>query len=46
MSKVYNTRKLQIFVLCQFMAKEYNFYYCGTVLLVMMMAHTSHLKKL
>lgn len=30
MSKVYNTRKLQIFVLCQFMAKEYNFYYCGT----------------
>ncbi|WP_439958294.1 DUF7390 domain-containing protein, partial [Salmonella enterica] len=30
MSKVYNTRKLQIFVLCQFMAKEYNYYYCGT----------------
>lgn len=30
MSKVYNTRKLQIFVLCQFMAKEHNYYYCGT----------------
>lgn len=30
MSKVYNTRKLQIFVLCKFMAKEYNYYYCGT----------------
>lgn len=30
MKKIYNTRKLQIFVLCQFMAKEYNCYYCGT----------------
>lgn len=30
MSKVYNTRKLQIFVLSQFMAIEHNYYYCGT----------------
>ncbi|WWQ71206.1 hypothetical protein WUMEUNZI_CDS0119 [Salmonella phage SeKF_63] len=30
MSKVYNTRKLQIFLLCQFMAREHNSYYCGT----------------
>ncbi|EFY4023664.1 hypothetical protein FE149_RS23170 [Escherichia coli] len=30
MSKIYNTRKLQIAILCQFMADKHNSHYCGT----------------
>lgn len=30
MSKIYNTRKLQILALCQFMYDKHNAHYCGT----------------
>lgn len=30
MSKIYNTRKLQILMLCQFMYDKHNAHYCGT----------------
>ncbi|EOM8462641.1 hypothetical protein ACNCUE_000123 [Shigella flexneri] len=30
MEKLYNTRKIQIAVLCQFMVEKYNAHYCGT----------------
>ncbi|AWD91406.1 hypothetical protein Meda_009 [Salmonella phage Meda] len=30
MKKIYNTRKIQIAVLCQFMVEQHNAHYCGT----------------
>ena len=30
MEKIYNTRKIQIAILCQFMAEKHNAHYCGT----------------